>query len=143
LNSTPRQSSGAVNSEEWIVEREKLWTESSGFAKIRPMLSEENAGEEPAKLASRAPKRGIRSESFQEWFRGSMAVRAGVIDAGRMDGSAIRYSSDGRLARAADRQGLRHEVSWLSAEKRAILDPCQNTGSLNISSTKFCASVRI
>jgi hypothetical protein len=41
------------------------------------MLSEENTGKEPAVRTTPGPKRGIRSESFQRWFRGSKVVVAG------------------------------------------------------------------
>jgi hypothetical protein len=41
------------------------------------MLREGKPAEEPAELTTPAPKRGIKSESFQRWFRGSKAARAG------------------------------------------------------------------
>jgi hypothetical protein len=40
------------------------------------MLSEGKAIEEPAEFINAAPKRGIKSESFQRWFRGTKAARA-------------------------------------------------------------------
>jgi hypothetical protein len=54
----------------------KLSTDSSDFVKVRPMLREGKPVDEPAELATPARMRGIKSESFQRWFRGSKVVRA-------------------------------------------------------------------
>ena len=47
------------------------WTESSDFVKMQPMLGEGKPVEEPIVLATAAPRRVRKSESFQDWFRGS------------------------------------------------------------------------
>lgn len=64
------------NDEKRDADGEKKWTDSSDFVKVRLMLREGRPVEEPAGPATPAPKRGIKSESFQRWFRGSKVSRA-------------------------------------------------------------------
>ena len=71
-----RQKSGAATTAKPKRPTLKKWTQSSDFVKVRPMLGEGKPIEEFAALAIPAPKRGIESESFQDWFRGGNVMRA-------------------------------------------------------------------